>query len=250
MTDDTDIGGRGEEFPPTQLSAILAAAGRDGRARARGYERIVAAYWKPAYKYVRVKWQRSNEDAKDLTQAFFAKVMEKDFLKTYDPLRSRFRTFFRVCLDRFVANEEKAAHRIKRGGDRKILSLDFVQAEAEMLQEGASSAFTQEGYFEAEWVRAVFTIALARLKDHFTSAGKGRYFQIFERYHLSEGSALSPTYESLAEQFNLPVTTITNHLAAARREFRKIVLQELRNLTATEEEFRQEARDLLGFEPS
>lgn len=251
MQDDTLIGGHHEGFPVTQASAIVAAASEDEQMRARAYRTIITAYWKPTYKYVRVKWHRSNEDAKDLTQAFFTKVMERGFFKSYDATQSRFRTFLRLCLDRFVANEVKTATRIKRGGNAELLSLDFESADGELLHETVPSDDSIENYFTQEWARTVFSLAVARLKAQYESAGKMLHFRLFEKYHLSDDNKdLLLSYEQLATQFDLPVSTVTNHLASARREFRRIVLDELRNLTATQEEFRQEARDLLGLEMS
>lgn len=126
--DDTKIGGGNQRFPTTRWSAIVAARSDNADERRRAFETLIAAYWKPVYKYIRLRWGKSNEDAKDATQEFFARVMEKEFLASYDPAKARLRTFLRVCLDGFVANLDKAAHRIKRGGDAQILSLDFETA--------------------------------------------------------------------------------------------------------------------------
>lgn len=250
MQDDTLIGGKRGYFPATHYSAIIAISSDDQPARRRAYEHIVGAYWKPVYKYVRVKWHRSNEDAKDLTQSFFARVMEKEFFTTYEPTKSRFRTFLRVCLDRFVANEDKVASRIKRGGDAQVLSLDFESADGELRHTDMPADGSIEEYFDREWVRHIFGIAVTRLKAHFESTGKPVYFQLFELYHLAdETETCTLTYDQLAARFGISVSTVTNFLASARREFRKIVLEELRNVTATEQEFRQEARELLGIDP-
>src|SRR5262245_60729165 len=123
MPTDTDIGGPGDRFPQTRRSAIASISSDDETERNRALEIVIAAYWKPVYKYIRLKFFKSNEDAKDLTQGFFARAIEKDFFRPYDPAKARFRTFLRTCLDGFVANEEKAAHRLKRGGHAQVLSL-------------------------------------------------------------------------------------------------------------------------------
>lgn len=78
MDQDTDIGGPGQRFPPTRHSAIVAARSEDPEERKRAFETIIAGYWKPAYKYIRIKWQSSNEDAKDLTHGFFTSAIEKN----------------------------------------------------------------------------------------------------------------------------------------------------------------------------
>ena len=115
MEKDTDIGGPRTSFPSTRRSAVWGSRSKNAAERTRAWETLVAAYWKPEYKYVRIKWRESNEEAKDLTQGFFSRAMEKDFFAGYDPAKGSFRTFLRVCLDGYVANERKAAHRLKRG---------------------------------------------------------------------------------------------------------------------------------------
>src|SRR6266536_2947870 len=87
MDQDTDIGGPGHRFPVTSHSAIIAARSTDQDVRQRAFATIVESYWKPAYKYVRIKWQATNEDAKDLTQGFFATAIEKDYFRSYDPVK-------------------------------------------------------------------------------------------------------------------------------------------------------------------
>ena len=103
--DDTDIGGPHQKFPATRKSAIAAAGSTDPAERLWALDFLVAAYWKPTYKYIRMKWRESNENAKDLTQSFFARAIEKDFFRSYDDSKASFRTFIRVCVDAFVANE-------------------------------------------------------------------------------------------------------------------------------------------------
>jgi hypothetical protein len=95
MREDTDIGGRVSRFPTTRRSAVLAAGSEDRSERERAFELLVAAYWKPAYKYIRLKWGADNEQGKDLTQSFFARAFEKDFLRSYEPRKGSFRNFLR-----------------------------------------------------------------------------------------------------------------------------------------------------------
>ena len=84
--------------------------------RRSAFDRLVTAYWKPVFKYVRLKWHATPEDAADLTQGFFLRAFEKDFFAGFDPSKARFRTYLRTCLDGFVANARKADARLKRGG--------------------------------------------------------------------------------------------------------------------------------------
>jgi RNA polymerase sigma factor (sigma-70 family) len=246
-TDDTIIGGAQDKFPLTRWSAIVALRSGEQSERTRALEIIVATYWKPVYKYIRLKWGKANEDAKDLTQGFFAKALEKDFFQGYDPAKARFRTFLRTCLDGFVANENKAAARIKRGGQAILMPLDFETAEGELKHTEIPAPETLDDYFEREWVRSLFSLALETLQAECNAKGKSAHFQIFQRYDLDEADN-KISYEQLAAEFKTSVSNVTNYLAYARREFRRIVLEKLREMTATDEEFRSEARAVLGVE--
>src|SRR6266545_8142728 len=98
-------------FPLTRRSVVRAAASADPETRRRAFEALVAAYWRPVYKYLRLEWSAPGEDAEDLTQGFFARALEKGFFDRFDPSRSRFRTYLRTCLDGFVANAQGIVHR-------------------------------------------------------------------------------------------------------------------------------------------
>lgn len=251
MDQDTDIGGPGHRFPVTKHSAIIAARSGEPEVRQRAFATIVEGYWKPAYKYIRIKWQAANEDAKDLTQSFFATAIEKDYFASYDPAKASFQTFLRTCLDRFVANQRKSEQRLKRGGGADHFSLDFDEAENELSLQSFVSEITPEEYFHREWVRSLFALAIEALRGHYSEKGSEVYFKLFELYDLREGdgdpdSESKPSYASLAKEFGLTTADVTNYLAAARSKLRKIVLAKLRGITATEEEFQAEAQALLG----
>lgn len=236
-------------FPSTRHSVVRQASSPDPELRQRALETLAAAYWKPVYKHVRRRIRRSPEDAEDLTQAFFARAVEKDFFAGYDPQKGRFRTFLRTCLERFVANEDKAASRLKRGGDTEVLRLDFATAEAELQAPGAGASRSAEEEFDAEWSRSLFTLAIEALRRVCDAQGKDLQFRLFSRYDLDDAGTGRPTYEDLASEFGITASLVTNHLAWARREFRRLVLETLRSLTGSDEEYRLEARLLLGFDP-
>ena len=221
-------------FPTTRRSVIRNVASEDGRLRREAWNLMVAAYWMPARKYVRLKWRASEHDAEDLVQAFFARAVEKEFFGDYDSGRSSFRTYLRMCLDRFIANERKAAGRLKRGG-----GVEFVY---DAQPAGGESP---EDVFHREWVRQLFTLAVDRLRAECAGRGKQTQFAVFERYDLEGGER--PTYAQVAAEVGITVTDATNYLAAMRRRLRQMVLEELRNLTGSEREFRQEARAVLGL---
>lgn len=227
MDPDTGIGGPLHKFPVTNHSAVVGARSDDQVIRRRAFDTILNSYWKPVYKYVRLKWQASNEDAKDLTQGFFANAFEKNHFASYDAAKASFQTFLRTCLDRFVANEHKAGQRLKRGGDMDHYQLDFAAAENEFAAPASTSTLTPEEYFHREWMREMFTTAVEEFRERCTESGRPVRFQLFERYDLSDDNI---SYASLAEEFGLDVSTVNNYLAAARRDFRRIVIEKFRDV--------------------
>lgn len=248
MLSEANFKAYGDKFPDTRWSAIVAASSADSLERNRALDTLINAYWKPVYKYVRIKWNKSHEDAADLTQGFFARAIEKNFFGEYDPAKARFRTFLRICLDGFIANEEKSAHRIKRGGDAQTVSLDFESAAIE-LNQTLPAIESPDEYFEREWTRSFFGLALDNLRAEMQARGKDVHYRLFELYYLDDSADNNRlTYTELAERFSISVSNVTNYLALARREFRRILLEKLREITSTDEEFRREARSLLGVE--
>jgi RNA polymerase sigma factor (sigma-70 family) len=245
MPDDTQIGGPSARFPSTRWSVIVAARSAQPEERQRALDVLIAAYWKPVYKYIRLRWDKDNEQAKDLTQDFFARLLEKDFLESFDPEKARLRTFLRVCVDRFLANEAKAAQRLKRGGDVQFQSLDFESAEGELQQLEIPSPESMDDFFAREWVRSVFSLAVDHLRRECEAQGKQKHFQLLELYDIDEGGK-ELTYSQVASRFGLKASDVTNYLAYARREFRRVVLEQLREMTGSEAEFQREARALLG----
>ena len=206
---------------------------------------LVEAYWKPVYKYLRLKWHLAPEAAADATQDFFVSVLEKDLVGRYDPGRARFRTYLRLCLDGFASNQLKAERRLKRGGGVATVPLDFTTAEGELVRIEPSVPADVDELFYREWVRALFDQAVADLKAQAGSRGRQVMFDVFARYDLADPAA-RPSYGDIATTLGLTAATVTNHLAAMRRDFRAIVLDRLREITGSEEEWEAEARRLLG----
>jgi RNA polymerase sigma factor (sigma-70 family) len=229
LDNDTAIGGPHGRFPSTRLSLVeAAAAGLSGEA----LESVIALYWKPVYRFVRLKFRKDNEDAKDLTQSFFAAALERDLFGRFDPAKASFRTFLRMAVERFAASEYAAAHRQKRGG-----GLVFEQ-----LEDQAVAADSPEQAFEREWQRRLFDLAIEDLRAQSESTGKQVWFRVFEAYDLANGER--PSYAELAARCGIAETSVTNHLAWARRTLRGLVTDRLRSVTSGEQELREEMRRL------
>ena len=238
----------GGSFPPTRHSLLADLRADEPETRARALDGLAHLYWRPVYKHLRRRLGLSTHDAEDTTQAFFAHALTSEVFESYDPRQARFRTFLRVCLDRFAANEHRAAGRQKRGGHIQHVPIDVEGAERELERAGLVATTDPDVEFHREWVRSLFSIAVETLEAWGRDTGRQVHFALFERYDLDEAPGDRPTYQSLADEFGIPVTQVTNYLASARREFRRIVLARLREVTTTDAEFRAEARDLLGVD--
>jgi RNA polymerase sigma factor (sigma-70 family) len=240
-----------DKFPATRWSVIEAARSGDPNEKERALETLFAAYWKPIYKYVRVRWTRSAEDAQDLTQGFFTTLLERELLGQYDPTKGRLRTFLRVCIDSFVMNQGKAAQRQKRGGNVLHVSLDFEAAEDELRARGRAmhgdalpSRDSIDQFFEKEWIRSLFSLAVEDLRKLCENRRRETTFRLFEEYDLDGEQDIS--YGRLAQKHGIPVTDVTNALAWARREFRRIVLDRLREICGSYDEFQREVVAVFG----
>ena len=233
-------------FPPTRHSVIERMRSADAGTRRAAFGDLVEGYWRPLYKYLRIQWQVSHDDAQEMTQAFFADAFQKDWLERYEPGKARFRTFVRVCADRFIMNARQSATRIKRGGGSELLSLDFPAVEEEVARLRLTAAPDAEEFFRQEFVRTLFERAISEVRAEYAGSGRAVPLALFERYDLDPPADIS--YASLAREFGLTSAQVTNYLAQVRRSFRTRALESLRTLCGSDEEFRREARELFGLE--
>jgi DNA-directed RNA polymerase specialized sigma24 family protein len=229
-------------FPDTRQSLLQRLASDEESAHDRAMDVVCTHYWKPVYRYVRLRWGLEPADAEDLTQGFFLYLLGTSALQRYDRGRARFRTYLRLCLDGYCANRHADARRLKRGGAAEMLSLDAAET--------AAGLGDPDVWFHREWVRELFERSIAALRERLEHSGRSVHFALFQRYDVDGPDASPrPTYAGLAGELGIPITQVTNFLALARREFRAIVLEQIRELSVDEAEFRDEARALLGWSP-
>jgi RNA polymerase sigma factor (sigma-70 family) len=221
-------------FPATRWSVLEALKSTDRDTRTRALGAVAEGYWGPVCSYIGVHWGLEQADAEDLTQSFFTRALLAPLLERYDASRARFRTYLRLCVDGHVRNARAAERRAKRGGGTTLVALTG--------REPAPDAI-----FEREWVRAVLADALAAMHTDFAARDRDMVYRVFVRYDVEGAEAAKrPTYSELAAEFGIPVTQVTNYLAAARRALREAVLERLRALTVSHEELTRDARALLG----
>lgn len=240
----------GDRFPLTRHSVLARVQSANLEVRQLGWETLVAAYWKPTYKYMRLRWRADEELARDWTQEFFARAIEKGFFDRFDPSLARFRTFLRVCIDGFAGKQREAEGREKRGGGQTIRSLDFESAEGELAGLEPVSQENVEDYFHREWMRSLFELGLRDLESECARAGRVQDFELLRRYDIEAFEQSKPiSYADLAAEFGGSVAHVTNRLHSARAKLRALLLVRLREVCATDDEFRAEARALLGSDP-
>ena len=244
MADDEGaIGGR-RRFPATRPTIVEGLSGGESEGRREAFDQLVRAYWEPVYLHLRWTWRRSDEDARDLTQAFFLRAIEKETFSRYDSERSRFRSFIRLTLDAFVQNEGKAARARKRGGGALLESLDFDSLVRREGGAGTRPTEAPDALFERHWRRSLLESARLRLGEECRALGREDWFRLYVASRVGESDR--PSYDELAGAFALPVTTVTNRLNFMRREMRRHVLEALRAESPGEEAFREDLRALLG----
>lgn len=233
------------EFPRTQQSVLDRIQRGSIDVRHAAFDTLASAYWRPSYHYARLRWKLTPEDAEDAVQAFFAVALEKRYIEKFDPAKARFRTFLRLCLDRFIQNDRQAEAAQKRGGDVVRLSLDYPGAEQELARHLVAANDDPDAFFRDETIRSLCARTVDRLKTDLHNANRTRAYDVFARHDLNEGSS---SYADTAAALGLTASQVTNDLHFARRRFRELALAELREITATDDEFRTEARDLFGVE--
>ena len=218
----------------------------DRDVRRAAFGDLAEGYWRPSYHYLRLHWHLPAASAEDVVQAFFTAAFEKQYVERYDPVKAKFRTFLRTCLDRFVQNHQKAERAEKRGGGHAHVPLDFPGAERELAAIAVQDRRDLDRFFHDETVRDLFARTIDAMRRAYEAEDKSIVFRVFERHDLRPSADL--TYGTLARELDLTTAQVTNYLHAARRRFREQALINLRALVGTDEEFRDEARELFGLE--
>jgi RNA polymerase sigma-70 factor (ECF subfamily) len=232
---DTSLGGQDAHFIQTAWGVIQRACDPSPEVRRGGLEDLCRSYWKPVYHYLRVAWAKSNEDAKDLTQAFFLWLADPQALQRYEAERGSFRSFLKSLLRHFVQHHDEALARLKRGGGHTILTLDgpgFFVADPHSA--------TPEEAFEKEWREAVIDQAFERVRSVLQESGHEKKFRAFEEYYLNVPPGGRQTYASIAEKLDLTPIDVQHYLADVRELFRREIRAQLSQTVSRSEELEEE----------
>jgi len=231
----------GQRFPTTAWSVVLAAGHGSTEAQA-ALARLCEAYWYPVYAYVR-HCGYSSQDAEDLTQQFFARVLEKQVVQAARPERGRFRSFLLASVRNFLANEWDRFHTGKRGGNLIPLPLDFAVAEGRYVQE-LSDRLTPEKLFERGWALELLARVLARLRREFDATGRTRRFELMKSFLDSEPSGNS--YARLAAELEASEGAARAAVYRLRSRYRELLCEEISEIVASPEDVEDEIRYLLA----
>lgn len=242
---DTTLAGR-RSFAQTRWSVVLRAKGENissatkvSQVRRDALGKLIEIYWKPLYFFVRRKGHGA-DDARDLVQAFFATFLEKDFLKSVEREKGRFRTFLLVSMEHFLANEYDKARAQKRGGGRKIVSLDFDDAEQRYGRE-PSTKETPESLYLKKWAKALTDQAMAMLKEHFKRNGKAELFTAI-RTHLAGGD----DYEAEARKFKMTANHFKVTVHRARKLYREFLREAVRDTVRSDADVDDELKEIIN----
>ncbi len=241
MKDDHGSAAFSPRFQTTRWTVVLAAKERRDASGEEAMAVLCRAYWYPLYAFVR-RSGNSAEDARDLTQAFFARLLEKDFLLRVVPEKGRFRTFLLMALKRFLANEWHKARAEKRGGGAVHLSFDAREAEERYASEPVES-LTPEMLYDRRWAFTLLDRAMARLRGEFEAGGRGAAFECLKEF-LAGGEDSS--YAELAGKIGVKEGAARVAVHRLRRRFREVFREELAE-TVTPEKLEEELRHLRGI---
>ena len=224
-------------FTATRWSLVLAAGGGDGQA---ALVWLCERYWYPLFAYVRGRGY-TREDAEDLVQAFFEKLLADTLVARAEPERGRFRSFLLGCLDHFLAHESSRSQRVKRGGRVAFLSLENVDAE-DWLQRHLSAASTPALDYDRAWALALLDRVLARLREECEGDGKAGRFAVLQGFIQGDEGALS--LAEAAGQLGVSLAAMKSLVHRLRARFRELVREEVRETVSSPEEVTAEMQHL------
>jgi len=231
-----------ETFATTHWSVVLAAGGANTPESRLAWEQLARTYWRPLYGHVRRRG-RTHDDAQDLVQAFFERLLEKPALQQAQRERGRFRTFLLAALDNFLANEHDRATALKRGGGIAFDPLPTAGAEADFALEPVAHTTPLERLFDRDWANTILDKVLARLAGEFVEGGKA---ESWERLRPFLFRAPAPgEYEAAARHLGISPALMRKAVSRLRARLRTLARSEVARTVATVEEVEAEFRHLV-----
>jgi RNA polymerase sigma-70 factor (ECF subfamily) len=229
-------------FATTHWSVVVSAQDQDSSRSLQALESLCRTYWYPLYAFVRRQGRRPH-DAQDLTQAFFTRLLQKDYLKSAARAKGRFRTFLLVAFNRFLADEWDRQHAQKRGAFAPIVSIDQELAESRYAAEPAHR-LQPDVLFDRQWAVALIEHVMARLHEEYLASGRAKLFEHLRGCLARDQS--SPPYAKIAPQLNLTEAAIKMAVHRLRARYREILRAEIAHTVSSPEEIEEEIRHLFS----
>ncbi len=230
------------QFDTTRWSLVLSAAQRSLPESDVALETLCQTYWYPLYAYVRRRGY-SAHDAHDLTQEFFARLLEKRYLLDVDKTKGRFRSFLLASLRHFLANEWDKANTKRRGGGRTPISIDASAAEGSYRLE-PSHEFTPEKIFERRWALTLLESVLGRLRAEYVSSGKDKVFEALKAALVEPGQAAG--YREIGSELGMSEGAVRVAVHRLRRRYRGLLLDEIADTVSRRLDVEEELQTLLA----
>jgi RNA polymerase sigma-70 factor (ECF subfamily) len=231
----------GGRFATTRWSVVALAGHASDSGATHALEQLCQAYWPPLYGYLRGRGH-GPEDAQDLTQGFFARMLETGGISTADPARGRFRSFLLTALKRYAINEHARGVAARRGGGQVHLTLDFESAEHAYASERRDDE-SPERVFDRKWATLVLDRALQRLRDDYDQAGKGVLAQALLPYLTETGDM--PAYRAIAGELRVSEGAVKVAVHRLRQRYGAILRLEIGETVTGPGEVEAEMRELL-----
>lgn len=228
------MGGAGREFPPTP-GFLKTGPGTEAAPWADALDLLSRIYWKPVYLYLRTVGGLSNDDAKDLAQQFFLRLVESRSLARYEPSRAPFRVYLKACLKNFLSDEFRSRSSRKRSVDRASAGSEELAVAPEAERE-----------FDRAWLQSMLSAAVDALREELHSRGRSAEWALFEAYDLRDPDAPKATYEELGREHRMSEGEVRGALAFVRGKLRERVIEQVRRSVNDVEELHSELRHL-GF---
>jgi RNA polymerase sigma-70 factor (ECF subfamily) len=229
-------------FRTTHWSVVLSARDKTGLDSSNALEILCQTYWYPLYAFVR-RQGHSPPDAQDLTQEFFARLLEKNYLQAADRQKGRFRTFLLIVLKRFLANEWDKAKAQKRGGGQQPMLFDTNLAEQRYLGEGASD-LSPDRVYERQWAFTLVDRAMRHLREAYCSEGNQREFEALKPCLTADRGEIA--YADLASGLGMSEGAARVAVHRMRKRFRTVFREEVAQTVAAADDIDDEVRYLMG----
>ena len=238
----TPNGSDGCGFAATHWTVVMAAArGSDSPRAADALSELCRTYWYPLYAFLRRRGHETHE-AEDLTQAFFARLLARDFLANIDRKKGKFRAFLLASLKHFLSDEKDRASTQKRGAGRPVVSLDSLDAEARYRLEPAHD-LSPEKLYEKQWALSVLELVLSRLHGEWATAGKLTLFELLQGTLVGDQTI---GYGAIASQLGMTEGAVKSAAHRLRRRYRELLIAEISQTVAETDEVESEIRYLMS----